>query len=69
MEYVLYLRAISSLMKKDTVIFDLIKDELHRQTNGIELEAKAKGTVLSCQFAGGDPNPRLNRNNAEENRR
>lgn len=55
-------------MKKDTVIFDLIKKELHRQTSGIELIAsenfvseqvmKAVGTVLTNKYAEGLPGKR-----------
>lgn len=55
-------------MKKDTVIFNLIKEELHRQTNGIELIAsenfvsdqvmKAMGSVLTNKYAEGLPGKR-----------
>jgi glycine hydroxymethyltransferase len=56
------------MMKKDTVIFDLIKQELHRQTSGIELIAsenfvsdqvmKAMGSVLTNKYAEGLPGKR-----------
>ncbi len=52
-------------MKKDTRIFDLIKEELHRQTTGVELIAsenyvsdqvmKAMGSVLTNKYAEGLP--------------
>ena len=55
-------------MKKDTVIFDLIKKELHRQTRGIELIAsenfvstqvmQAAGSVLTNKYAEGLPGKR-----------
>lgn len=55
-------------MKKDTVIFDLIEKEKHRQQNGIELIAsenfvsqqvmKAQGTVLTNKYAEGLPGKR-----------
>jgi len=55
-------------MKKDTIIFDLIKDELHRQINGIELIAsenfvseqvmKAMGSCLTNKYAEGLPGKR-----------
>lgn len=55
-------------MKKDTVIFNLIKEELHRQTRGIELIAsenfvseqvmKAMGSVLTNKYAEGLPGKR-----------
>lgn len=55
-------------MKKDTVIFDLIKKELHRQTSGIELIAsenfvstqvmQAAGSVLTNKYAEGLPGKR-----------
>ncbi|MGL4598182.1 MAG: serine hydroxymethyltransferase, partial [Bacteroidia bacterium] len=55
-------------MKKDTVIFKLIREELHRQTNGIELIAsenfvsdqvmKAMGSVLTNKYAEGLPGKR-----------
>ncbi len=55
-------------MKKDTVIFDLIKKELHRQTSGIELIASenfvsaqvmlAMGSVLTNKYAEGLPGKR-----------
>lgn len=55
-------------MKKDTVIFKLIKDEQHRQTHGIELIAsenyvsdqvmKAMGSVLTNKYAEGYPGRR-----------
>jgi glycine hydroxymethyltransferase len=55
-------------MKKDTVIFDLIKKELHRQTSGIELIAsenfvsdqvmQAMGSVLTNKYAEGLPGKR-----------
>ncbi len=55
-------------MKKDTVIFDLIKQELHRQTSGIELIAsenfvsdqvmKAMGSCLTNKYAEGLPGKR-----------
>ncbi len=55
-------------MKKDTVIFNLIKEELNRQTNGIELIAsenfvsnqvmQAMGSVLTNKYAEGLPGKR-----------
>ena len=55
-------------MKKDIVIFDLIKKELHRQTSGIELIAsenfvstqvmQAAGSVLTNKYAEGLPGKR-----------
>jgi len=55
-------------MKKDTKIFKLINEELHRQTRGIELIAsenyvsaqvmKAMGSVLTNKYAEGLPNKR-----------
>lgn len=55
-------------MKKDTAIFNLIKEELHRQTSGIELIAsenfvsdqvmKAMGSVLTNKYAEGLPGKR-----------
>jgi glycine hydroxymethyltransferase len=55
-------------MKKDTIIFDLIKKELHRQTSGIELIAsenfvsaqvmQAMGSVLTNKYAEGLPGKR-----------
>jgi glycine hydroxymethyltransferase len=52
-------------MKKDTVIFKLIKEELHRQTTGVELIAsenyvsnqvmQAMGSVLTNKYAEGLP--------------
>lgn len=55
-------------MKKDTVIFKLIKEESERQTRGIELIAsenyvstqvmKAMGSVLTNKYAEGLPNKR-----------
>ncbi|MEO6902810.1 MAG: serine hydroxymethyltransferase [Bacteroidia bacterium] len=55
-------------MKKDTVIFDLIKEEKKRQTIGIELIAsenyvsdqvmKAMGTILTNKYAEGLPGKR-----------
>ena len=55
-------------MKKDTVIFNLIKEELHRQTSGIELIAsenfvseqvmQAMGSVLTNKYAEGLPGKR-----------
>ena len=55
-------------MKKDTLIFDYIKEELHRQTHGIELIAsenfvseqvmKAMGSVLTNKYAEGLPGKR-----------
>jgi glycine hydroxymethyltransferase len=55
-------------MKKDKVIFDLIKEELQRQTEGIELIAsenyvsaqvmKAAGSVLTNKYAEGLPGKR-----------
>lgn len=55
-------------MKKDTAVFDLIKEELHRQTHGIELIAsenfvsdqviKAMGSVLTNKYAEGLPGRR-----------
>jgi glycine hydroxymethyltransferase len=55
-------------MKKDTVIFDLIKQELHRQTTGIELIAsenfvsqqvmQAMGSCLTNKYAEGLPGKR-----------
>src|SRR4026209_1759885 len=57
-----------SPMKKDTLIFDYIKEELHRQTTGIELIAsenfvseqvmKAMGSVLTNKYAEGLPGKR-----------
>lgn len=53
------------MMKKDTTIFKLIKEELHRQTEGIELIAsenyvsnqvmQAMGSVLTNKYAEGLP--------------
>ena len=53
------------MMKKDKVIFDLIKEELHRQTSGVELIAsenyvskqvmQAMGSVLTNKYAEGLP--------------
>src|SRR6185295_9492110 len=53
------------MIKKDTVIFNLIKEELHRQTSGIELIAsenyvsnqvmQAMGSVLTNKYAEGLP--------------
>src|SRR6188768_1856972 len=53
------------MIKKDTTIFNLIKEELHRQTTGIELIAsenyvsdqvmKAMGSVLTNKYAEGLP--------------
>jgi glycine hydroxymethyltransferase len=55
-------------MKKDTAIFEIIKEELHRQTSGIELIAsenfvsdqvmKAMGSVLTNKYAEGLPGKR-----------
>lgn len=55
-------------MKRDTVIFDLIKEELHRQTTGIELIASenfvsdqvmgAMGSCLTNKYAEGLPSKR-----------
>ncbi len=55
-------------MKKDTAIFKLINEELHRQTSGIELIAsenfvsqqvmKAMGSVLTNKYAEGLPGKR-----------
>jgi glycine hydroxymethyltransferase len=55
-------------MKKDTIIFDLIKAEKKRQKNGLELIAsenyvskqvlKAMGSVLTNKYAEGYPNKR-----------
>ena len=55
-------------MKKDTVIFKLIAEELHRQKSGIELIAsenfvsdqvmKAMGSVLTNKYAEGLPSKR-----------
>lgn len=55
-------------MKKDTVIFNLIKEELHRQQTGIELIAsenfvseqvmQAMGSVLTNKYAEGLPGKR-----------
>lgn len=55
-------------MKKDTIIFEHIKEELHRQTHGIELIAsenfvseqvmKAMGSVLTNKYAEGLPGKR-----------
>jgi glycine hydroxymethyltransferase len=55
-------------MKKDTVIFNIIKEELHRQTSGIELIAsenfvsnqvmQAMGSVLTNKYAEGLPGKR-----------
>lgn len=55
-------------MQKDTAIFKLIKEELHRQTRGLELIAsenyvsdqvmKAMGSVLTNKYAEGLPNKR-----------
>ncbi len=55
-------------MKKDSAIFNLIKEEQHRQTRGIELIAsenyvsdqvmKAMGSVLTNKYAEGLPNKR-----------
>jgi glycine hydroxymethyltransferase len=53
------------MIKKDTAVFNLIKEELHRQTNGVELIAsenyvsdqvmKAMGSVLTNKYAEGLP--------------
>jgi len=53
------------MIKKDTTVFKLIKEELHRQTSGIELIAsenyvsdqvmKAMGSVLTNKYAEGLP--------------
>jgi glycine hydroxymethyltransferase len=53
------------MIKKDTTIFKLIKDELHRQTEGIELIAsenytspqvmQAQGSILTNKYAEGLP--------------
>ena len=53
------------MIKKDTTVFNLIKEELHRQTSGIELIAsenyvsdqvmKAMGSVLTNKYAEGLP--------------
>jgi len=55
-------------MKKDTVIFNIIKKELHRQTDGLELIAsenfvsdqvlKAMGSCLTNKYAEGYPGKR-----------
>src|SRR5580698_8005621 len=55
-------------MKKDTIVFDYIKEELHRQTYGIELIAsenyvseqvmKAMGSCLTNKYAEGLPGKR-----------
>ncbi|TND06485.1 MAG: glycine hydroxymethyltransferase [Bacteroidetes bacterium] len=55
-------------MKKEALVFDLIKKELHRQTHGIELIAsenfvsdqvmKAMGSVLTNKYAEGLPGKR-----------
>jgi len=55
-------------MKKDTAIFNIIKKELHRQTNGLELIAsenfvseqvlKAMGSCLTNKYAEGYPGKR-----------
>jgi len=55
-------------MQRDTIIFDLIEDEKHRQLNGIELIAsenfvseqvmKAMGSVLTNKYAEGLPGKR-----------
>ncbi len=55
-------------MKKDTLIFDLIEQELHRQINGIELIAsenfvspqvlEAMGSVMTNKYAEGYPGNR-----------
>ncbi len=55
-------------MKRDTAIFKLIKEELHRQTNGIELIAsenfvsaqvmEAMGSVMTNKYAEGLPGKR-----------
>src|SRR5438034_5438740 len=55
-------------MKKDTIIFDYIKEELHRQTSSIELIAsenfvseqvmKAMGSCLTNKYAEGLPGKR-----------
>lgn len=55
-------------MKKDSAIFNIIKDELHRQTSGIELIAsenfvsnqvlKAMGSCLTNKYAEGYPGKR-----------
>ena len=55
-------------MKKDTLVFDLINKELHRQREGIELIAsenftssgviKAMGSVLTNKYAEGYPGKR-----------
>ncbi|NQW43514.1 MAG: serine hydroxymethyltransferase, partial [Bacteroidetes bacterium] len=55
-------------MQRDTVIFDLISEELHRQENGIELIAsenfvskqvmEAMGSVLTNKYAEGLPGKR-----------
>src|SRR5688572_27432291 len=56
------------MIKKDTTIFNLIKEELHRQKSGIELIAsenfvsdqvmKAMGSVLTNKYAEGLPGKR-----------
>src|ERR1039458_9236788 len=56
------------LMKKDTLVFNYIKEELHRQTYGIELIAsenyvsdqvmKAMGSCLTNKYAEGLPGKR-----------
>lgn len=53
------------MIKKDTTVFNLIKEELHRQTTGVELIAsenyvsdqvmKAMGSVLTNKYAEGLP--------------
>lgn len=53
------------MIKKDTAIFKLIKEELHRQTNGVELIAsenyvskqvmQAMGSILTNKYAEGLP--------------
>ena len=55
-------------MQRDTIIFDLIEDEKHRQLNGIELIAsenfvseqvmQAMGSVLTNKYAEGLPGKR-----------
>ena len=55
-------------MQKDTLVFDLINKELHRQREGIELIAsenftssgviKAMGSVLTNKYAEGYPGKR-----------
>ena len=55
-------------MKKDTALFKIIKNELHRQTSGLELIAsenfvsdqvlKAMGSCLTNKYAEGYPGKR-----------